>query len=107
MYGSMDLANIEDEVQRRVPRMWPLLAAWIRQPREHIYIDDEREVFRILASRGLDQGDPASALLAPLGIVSAHNALQAHAAVLGEMDDTYLLIKPDPSRMHLRRLAPR
>ena len=41
----------------------------------------------------------------PLGIVSAHNALQAHAAVLGEMDDTYLLIKPDAAKGALEAVA--
>ncbi len=105
MYGSMDLVNIEKEVQQRIPRMWPLLAPWIRQPREYIYVDEEREVHRVLASKGLDQGDPASALLAPLGIVAAHHALQTHAAILGEMDDTYLLIEPNGVKEALEAVA--
>jgi hypothetical protein len=95
MYGSMDIANIEAEAIHRIPRMWPLLASWIRQPREHIFLDEEREVHRIPASKGLDQGDPASSLLAPLGIATAHDRLAPHGFVLGEMDDTYLLMKPD------------
>ena len=53
MYGSMDIPNIEHETLNRVPRMSPLVAPWIREPREHVYIDDQQEVHRISASRAL------------------------------------------------------
>ena len=72
MYGSLAIPNTENEVIRRVPMMWPLLAPWIREPRQHVYKDDAHTLHHIAASGGLDQGDPVSALLAPLSIVTAH-----------------------------------
>ena len=105
MYGNLDISNIEKEVIHRIPRMWPLLRPWIREPREHVYRDDQGVIHRIDAPGGLDQGDPSSAILAPLGITTSHETLSAHGKILGEIDDTYLLLKPNQVKDGLEALA--
>lgn len=106
MYGNMDISHIEQEIIQRMPRMWPLVAPWIRQPREHVYKDDDGIIHRISAPGGLDQGDPSSSLLAPLGITIALELLRVHGKVFGEIDDTYILCKPDRVKHALEAVAP-
>ena len=95
MHGSMDLANIEEQVRHRIPRMWPLLAPWLRIPGAHIYKDSDGVLHEIVATTGVDQGCPGSSILACLGIAPVHKTLY-----------TYLLMQQDQVKTCLEAVAP-
>ena len=106
MHGSMGLANIENQVCHRIPRMWPLLAPWFRLPRRHTYKDRSGVLHTITATTGVDQGCPGSSTLACLGIAPLHEALAEHGMVVGLQDDTYLLLSQDRLKDGLEAIAP-
>ena len=106
MYGSMSISNIEEQVRHRIPRMWPLLAPWVRLPRCHMYKDSNGVLHNIHATTGVDQGCPGSSSLGCLGITSLHESLSEFSTVAGLQDDTYLLINQDRIKDALEAIAP-
>ncbi len=49
MHGSLEVDNTERQVLNNTPRLWPLLAPWIRSPRVHIYRDETGALHEIIA----------------------------------------------------------
>ena len=90
MHGRVRTAHLEHQVAHRVPRMLELMG-WVRIPRSHVYPDGQGGLHRIDASDGLDQGCPASNILAPISIADCHEELADYGSVYGLQDDTYLL----------------
>jgi len=106
MHGSMDIHNIETQVQHRVPRMWPLLSRWFRVPRRHVYRDPQGALHPIVAQVGVDQGCPGSSTLACIGVAGLHESLAEHCFVAGLQDDTYLLMAQAGIKQSLEAIAP-
>ena len=96
MHNSIRTGYLTTEIVHKIPRMAELLH-WLSVPRTHVFVDEHGVRHRIDAADGLDQGCPASNLLAPVAIVDAHDQLKAFGAVFGQQDDTYVLA--DPLRM--------
>ena len=48
MHGSLEVDNTERQVLNNTPRLWPLVAPWIRSPRVHISRDDTGALHEIL-----------------------------------------------------------
>ena len=94
MHNTISTERLVSQVAHRIPRMAELLS-WIRVPRTHVYVDEQGERHTIDATDGLDQGCPASNLLAPIAIAEAHERLREVGSVFGQQDDTYILCPHD------------
>ena len=104
MHGSLEVDNIERQVLTNTPRLWPLLAPWIRSARVHIYRDDSGALHEIAAENPLDQGCPSSSLLACISAIPLHNEMKTHGDTFGFQDDTYVLTEPHKARECLRQV---
>ena len=98
MHGSLEVDNTEHQVLNNTPRLWPLLAPWIRSPRVHIYRDDTGALHEIIAENPLDQGCPSSSLLACISAIPLHNELKSYGSTFGFQDDTYVLTEPHKAK---------
>ena len=77
-----------------MPRLWPLIAPWLRIPRAHVYRAPDGTTHAVVATSGVDQGDHLSALLAPVGVASLHEAIEEKGIAFAVQDDTYCLVDP-------------
>jgi hypothetical protein len=92
MHGSLGVDNIEEQVRVLLPRMWPLVAPWIRCSRTHVFKDSGGTTHRINTYGPLDQGGPESSPLACVAAVPYYTKLGACRAAY--QDDGYFLLKP-------------
>ena len=95
MHGSLGVANVEEQVRAHVPRMWPLLAPWIRSGRVHVYKDTCGDLHQIEAYGPLDQGCPSSSPLACLGAIPFFCTMGLYGGHAEYQDDGYFMMKPD------------
>ena len=92
MHGSLGVDNIEEQVRTLLPRMWPLVAPWIRCSRTHVFKDSGGATHAIKTYGPLDQGGPESSPLACVAAVPYYEKLGANRAAY--QDDGYFLLKP-------------
>jgi hypothetical protein len=98
MHGSLTVENLETQVTANAPRMWPLLAPWIRCQRSHVYKDDTGALHDVPAVNPLDQGCPSSGMLACIAAIPLHTAMKTHGRTFGFQDDTYVLVDPPKAK---------
>lgn len=92
MHGSLGVENIEEQVRTRMPRMWPLVAPWIRCMRTHVFKDAGGVTHKINTYEPLDQGGPESSPLACVAAVPYYEKLGTCRAAYH--DDGYFPLKP-------------
>ena len=92
MHGSLGVDNIEEQVRALLPRMWPLVAPWIRCSRVHVFKDSGGVAHKVNTYGPLDQGGPESSPLACVAAVPYYEKLGSLRAAY--QDDGYFLLKP-------------
>ena len=77
-FNSMDRKRILDQVAERYPMLLDIASLVLSNTQQHVFDDDTGRAHHVEATRGVDQGDPMSAVLFMIGMAAVVRAVKTH-----------------------------
>ena len=96
-FNSMSRTHIMDEVARKYPKLLDTASLVLSHAQKHYFYDEDGKAHTVSATSGVDQGDPLSAVLFMIGMISVMLAVNRrtpgpHVARFAAYIDDWLVV---------------